>query len=226
MDPQWVIGVTGEWKAGKGTTVEIIETACGKDKCCVVDGGELLTNMLRSSGCPTPDLKSAQLHFWIQRKNELRDPEWFNKEIEGHFRVSDRGVWILSGFRMPGNINLIRKYPEGLIFCVSAPRKRRVLYAQIEAKKIGNQGNQCRVIKDFGKLQKKDPDHFVATMLLRMKADRTIIVHNTRTFRDLGEQIISALLTKRVFGANDIALQRNALQALYEKLESQETSMP
>ncbi len=219
MGPQTVFGITGPPRAGKGTVAKVLAAVFGKEHCATIESGAILEDILRKTGHPAPQSRSAQQELWVRKKDEGRDPEWLTKEVERRLSACGKEIWVFVGVRMPSDVALIQKYPHSLLFYVNAPFRRRLLFAQKAAEGKTGKTDERRISdKDFAKLHTKETEQFIASI---GEMDGVVSIHNTGTFRALGAQIISALLTKRVINPAGIALRKEALDALYLKLESQ-----
>lgn len=219
MNPEFVIGVSGEIRAGKNAVTELIATACGPENCCIVEGSTILEEMLRHASHPTPCARSAQQTMWTTQKEALGDQKWLTDEIKSRLEKSGKKIWIFLGFRMPSDIAFIQSYPRWTIFYVTAPFAMRLEWAQKSTKKEGGKSNEPHITKeDFARMHTKQTEQFVRSI---EELEKVQVIPNTYTFRALGAQVISALLTRGILSAIDIASRKEALEALYAKLESQ-----
>lgn len=224
MDPQWVIGIAGEIRAGKSTIAQIIAAACGEEHCCIMNGGAILEEILRKNSHPTPQARTAQQQLWIQKKEELGDPEWLTKEIRRRFRECGKPVWIFTGLRKPWDVEFIKEYPSWLIFYVTPAEERRLVLARSAAMKDAGKTDEKQIKEaDLGMLRECETEQDITAI---SRLDGVCHLYNTRTFRDLGAQVIAVLLTKRVVSPDEINSRKDALEALYQKLESQSTLIP
>jgi len=219
MNPDWMLGVAGDIRAGKTTVAQIIAAGCGEENCCIAEGSIILEDMLQQALHPTPKARSAQQALWTQQKEKRGDPGWLTKKIKQRLEDSHRKILIFLGLRTPPDVELIQSYPRWMIFYVTAPFAKRLSWAQNAARKDTGKTDEHYISEaDFARMHRKETEQF--SNLIK-DLDGVQVVHNTGTFRDLGMQIISALLTKGVISTTGIASRKDVLEELYLKLESQ-----